>query len=899
MAVADKAAEDLDVKTEGEAQDIDALDFPPGVLAPSEVNKQSPVLDFEDDEKIAIKDLNKKIAQRDMPARREQIIRVWEARLFDRQFQHLLPRQNGGWELPAIGTGYGRGEEEDRSQWEIDIYSSYRKIICAALTREVPGTRFEPSDPDSDRDITAASNSEKLKTKIERDNRMRELQGEAARFLWTDGVAVHLTRYVLDAQAFGFEPEPEGDVPEDEETGEAEHAIGHGEHEEGGEEEEQATPIEGEERNEVEEGEEENEHEGEEGEEEDGFEKFDPDWQPRGRELITVDGALAWKLPIKANCLKAMSWARYSFEVDLSSAKAMFPDVADKLRPAQSGSGSSDDGDDLERLARINVLLGVEDNFITEDSTVYDVTIQKFWYRPGALVEIANKEVRKRILEKCWRGLYVTFAGGEFCEGRNASMDDYLALTFADAGDGVHRPSLGSPLIAPQKVLNTFAELAYNYFVHGVPMTYMDDEMFDTEAINDQDNIVGGVRPFEAIPGQQVDGVFWFREEPVPFPEQLLAYTQWILDDVAQLMSGAYPALFGGDASNQGVGDALMQRDQALGRLGLPWRNIKQTTADVLRQSVQSISINAEGVIKLGGVEKVHVDTADLKGNILCFPDTDENIPETWTQKSNRFTMIVTDASTNPFFQKLLDDPGNLKLVKEMSGFKDLRIPMLDSWEQQLGEIAILSESGPAPNPAFVQFETQIAALTAQIKAATTAPPIGGGIPQVGTPVEEPPVPAPIAPPPELVQQLAALQAQLKTTPPKISTYPIDYDCDDHDVHALTCLGIINSPKGRAMKNGTAQDQKAFANIRLHFMEHTAAGAKKKAEQAAQAQAAGPAKPPSLSANIKDLPPKEAAQLLQRAGIQSDPKDFAAQEEAEAAAKHPALVGATPAAAGA
>src|ERR1700678_299385 len=240
----------------------------------------------------------------------------------------------------------------------------------------------------------------------------------------------------------------------------------------------------------------------------------------------------------------------------------------------------------------------------------------------------------------------------------------------------------------------------------------MDDEMFDTEAIRNQGNTPGSIRPFEAIQGQQVDGVYWFREEPVPFPEQLLAYTQWIMDEVAQLMSGAYPALFGGDSSNQGVGEALMQRDQALGRLGLPWRNIKETTAAVLRQAVQSISINGEGVIKLGGIEKIHVDTADLRGNILCFPDTDENIPESWTQKSNRFAQIITDAATNPFFQQLLDDPGNLKLVKEMSGFKELKIPMLESWEQQLGEIAILCETGPAPNPAYVQMEQQIAELT-------------------------------------------------------------------------------------------------------------------------------------------------------------------------------------------
>jgi hypothetical protein len=903
MAVADTAAEDLDVRTgeqsEGDAVDIDALDFPPGVLAPAEVNKQSPPLYFEDDEKNAIKALNKKIAQRDMPARREQIIRNWEAHLFDRQFQHLLPRQNGGWELPAIGSGYGRGEEEDRSQWEIDIYSSYRKIICAALTREVPGTRFEPSDPDSDRDITAASNSEKVKTKIERDNKMKELQGEAARLLWTDGLSVHLTRYVLDAQAFGYEPEPEGDVPEDEETGEAEHAIGHGsgDDQESDEDSEGASSSAGpEDETEEDEDESEDEGEGASGEEPTkDFEKFDPDWQPRGRELITVAGALHWKLPIKAGCTKEMPWARYSNEVDLSTAKAMFPDIADKLQPSQSGSGSADDGDDLERLARINVMLGVEDNFITEDSTVYDITIQKFWYRPSALMEIQNTEVRKRIMAKCWRGLYVTMAGDNFCEGRNASMDDYIAVTFADAGDGVHRPGLGSPLIAPQKVLNTLAELAYDYFVHGVPMTYMDDEMFDVEAINDQDNIVGGVRPFEAVAGAQIEGVYWFREQPVPFPEQLLAYTQWIMDEVAQLMSGAYPALFGGDASNQGVGDALMQRDQALGRLGLPWRNIKETTAAVERQAVQSISLNSEGIIKLGGVEKIQVDTADLRGNILCFPDTDENIPESWTQKSNRFAMIITDAATNPFFQSLLDDPANLKLVKDMSGFKELNIPMLVSWEQQLGEIAILSETGPAPNPAYVQLEQQIAELTAQIKAAAVQPPIAGGIPSVEGLPAPPPV-APPAPDPQLVAQLAQLTQQLQTMPPEISTYPIDIDNDDHDVHALTCLGLINSAKGRAMKNGTAKDQKAFANIVLHKKEHTTAAAAKKAAAQADA-AAGPQKPVALSANAKDLPPKEAAAVLQKAGIQSDPKDFAAQDTAEAVAKHPAVLAGAAAAA--
>jgi hypothetical protein len=841
----------------------DSPEYAPGVLCAAETSKLSPPLDFNEEEVNAIKALNRKIGMRDMPARREQIIHVWEERLFDRSYQHLLPRNNGGWELPAIGSGYGPGEEEDRSQWEIDIYSSYRKIICAALTREVPVSRFEPTDPVNDVDITSADRAEKLKTKIVRDNNMKARQEEESRFLWTDGLAVTFTRYELDAQAFGYEPEPEGDVPEDEETGEAATAIKRGEE---GEPDEEETPDE----------------EAKESEEPDEEPEEQPDRAPRGSVVMTTGGALEWKLPIKANSRKECPWARLSYELDIATSKASYPKIADKIRPSRSGSDGGSGGDDLERLARVNVLLGVEDNFITEDSAIYDVTIQKFFYRPAALMEIPDQAVRDSLLKKCWRGLYATMAGDVFAEGRNASMDDHLTITFADAGDGVNRLSLGRPLVAPQKILNTCAELAYEYFIHGVPMTYMDDEVFDIEAINDQENLVGGIRPFEAT-GTQIDGVYWFREEPVPFPDKLTEFTLWIMNDVGQLMSGAYPALFGGDMTNQGVGDALMQRDQALGRLGLPWRNIKQSSADKMRQAVQLIAQNGEGKIRLGGVEQNVVDVEDLRGNILCFPDTDENIPESWTQKSNRFDKIIEAAATNPFFQKLLDSPTNLKLVKQMSGFKELSIPMLESYEQQLGEIAILMKTGPAPNPDYTELETKIAAAAMQVKQLTAqTAQVARAAQQSGMVVQPPPELA------ALTAQLTQMQSQLQSIPPEISTYPIDVECDDHDVHAATTLEIaINSARGRAMKNGAKEQQDAFRNCRLHFLEHTAAAAKKKADAAAAAASSAPPKPPSLSANVKDLPPKEAAQLLQKAGIQSNPADFAAADEAEAVAKHP------------
>lgn len=890
-------AEDQEVipdsaNTEGtgkKEEKADTPDYAPGLLCAVEAPPEDPI-EFEPAEITAIKALNRKTAMKDMPSRREQLVKVWEARLFDRGFQHLLPRQNGGWEIPAIGSGYGPGEDEDRSQWEIDIYSSYRKIICAALTREVPGVMFEPSDQDEDADITAASSADKLKTKIQRDNKMKELQGETARFLWTDGLAVHFSRYMLDAQGYGYEPEPKGDVPEDEETGHAGTEVtaeGNGEDSQRGAEDEPAG-VSGEAGNTA------DASGGDESSQSDGDAETGPaqTGTPRGHELITVEGALNWKLPIKANCLAQCEYARFSYEQSTSKSKAEWPDKADAIKPSRSGSDGGSGGDDLERLARINVMLGVEDNYITEDSSVYDVTVQKFFYRPSALFDIDDKQIRDSILQKCPKGLYITMCGEVFCEGRNQSMDDHLAITFADAGDGVHRQGLGSPLIAPAKILNTCAELAYEYFVHGVPMTYMDDEMFDVEAIRDQENLVGGIRPFEAN-GNAVDGVMWFREDPVPFPEQLIAWVQWLMEGVAQLMSGAYPALFGGDTGANDTGTGItIARDQALGRLGLPWRNIKETTAIVTRQNVQLLAQNSEGVIKLGGVDKTVVNVQDLKGNFLCFPDTDENFPETWTQKSNRFALIITDAATNPFFQKLLDSVKNLKLIQQMSGFKDLSIPQLESYEQQLGEIAILFKGRPVPNPELTELETAMQELQQHIaemqQTHLQQPPPPQVDPATGQPV---PAPDPSAP---FVAQLQQMQQQAQSLPPLVSSYPID-ETDDDDVHAQTCLEIMRSPKGRAMKNGTAKDQMAYANLKLHWKEHQAVLAQKAqaAAAAAQASAAVPPKPPSFSfsANAKDLPPSEAAQILSKGGITANAGDFEKQDQDEAIAKHPVTLG--------
>lgn len=832
---------------------LEMPDLPIGTLVATEVSYRE-ALEFSDPEINALRDLCRTVQTRDMPARREEVIRVWEHRLFDRGHQHLLPSYAGGaingWTLPAIGTGYGPGEAGPRSIFETNIYNSYMQIIVSALTREVPSPRFEPDDPDDDADITAAEKAEKSKQYFERTLKFKTLMAEMSRFLWTDGRAVFFTRYVKDGQRFGYE-EPEQEeleketVPEDEEKiAEQERAS-----DEGMPETEQ-DGIEG--------SGEQSETAGEDNE----SQQPSGTREPRGKVLTEIIGALESKFPIKEDCKANMPYAQIAREIDLQVARARYPEVADKIRAWQGGPG----GDDIDRLARINTRLGVMDNYITTDSAAYDVTEQITWFRTCALLEVKVKDVRDSLIKKAGSdGLRVIFCGEQFCEGRSLSMDDQIELVHALPGDGVHRPGLGDWLVPIQKVLNNWMELADDYFIRGVPNKWMDNEMFNVAKMREQANMVGAVHPFDREPGVNMAEVI-FEETPVQFPQFLWEFIQFFMNECPQLLCGAFPALFGGgDASaTDTYGGMMVQRDQALGRIGLPWRAIKEAVACVFKQAIQCLALNQDDdLVMREGEEAVRIQMQDLKGNFLAFPETDENFPESWTQRQNRMNLVLQDAGTNPLFQQILDSPDNLEVIKNTIGLEDLVIPMLEARDKQLGENVILLKGGPTPNPQLKVLQKQIAQGQALISQSM----------QQG-----------VQPDPQMAAQLQQLTQMAQQMPPMVSSVQVRY-ADDDATEAATCRKVLNSPRGRELANGDEDEQAAYQNLELHLQEHEAALKKKQANAPPVGQ-----KPVSRSIAIKDLPPKEAAQMATQAGLQATPQDFSSEEVAETVAKHPGSV---------
>jgi hypothetical protein len=826
----------------------------PGVLCGVEWTKAG-TIDCSEPEQNGILDLLTKLNARESPARREQIIRVWEKRLFDRGFQHILPQRTGGWSLPAAGTGYGYGEEGSKSTFETNIYNSYKLIIIAALTREIPTVRFKPKRPNSDAGITAAQNAEALNTDIDRTNKMLTLLEDNASLLWTDGMSIFDTFYMKDGQLFGYK-EPDDDEDEDvvPESGEGDDADAPRKAKVNGDDgDENPAHAENEEGRTY-------SHEPGYKTEATGPTEDTEGKEPLGREVIEVGGALEWSLPIKANKLTECGYAINSREIDTHLAKAKFPHVAEKITQSKGGPG----GDNLDRLARINVLQGMMDSYNTQDSEANEVTWQRAFIRPWQLLEL-NDSVRDSVIKKFPHGLYVQFCGNIFCEARDQSMDQRLTLMHSLPGNGMNRPGIGDWLMPIQKCLNNWIELANDYFVRGVPAKWMDNEMFDVEANQDQVNAVGEVHPFDREPGVEMNEVI-FEETPPQFPEQLMAFIQDFKGDLAQLLCGAFPALYGGDTgANDTMGGITVQRDQALGRIGLPWRRLKEAVASMKLQAVQCLAQNHDEPISVSGKITVTVEMADLHGDMLAFPDVDESYPETQTQKSNRVVELVQEATANPFLAKLMDDPDNLELIKDSSGLKDFKIAALQSRNKQLGEIEIMLQSGPVPNPQIGTLEKQLK----QIEAAAMQP--------ENTDKHD-----------AMIQQAMQLQQQIdqiKQAAPEVSSEEVDPQCDDHETEAATTLSFINSPQGRTLKNGDDDERDSFKNIRLHYLEHVQAIAAKKAAAAADAMPG--AKPPSISANIKDMTPGERVQALAKTGIKSDEQTVAQDQATKLAAEHP------------
>jgi hypothetical protein len=782
----------------------------------------------------ALRELVRQYRQEGVVARRHEIRRIRQARLFWQGLQYAWWNPNDmNWHLPFEQRFSDDRELEEmpRYQFVTNFYQGFGLSFIAVLSQDIPSVRFYPQSSQSLADIAAARGASDVAQLVEQNNHVEQLLTSIGYFLWTDGKLGAYVRYVADGQRFGFHEENilealEIPLGEDvyvcpqcgKEAGKSKLENGNSEHADDASVvgAQHAAPLLatnclgcGAELR------------------EENIRKAERVTVPRvvgthrvpnGQEVISIAGGLELNTPVWANEMHEYPYLQWQAEVHRAKLKAAYPCAANKIESAPS-QGSEDV---YARVSRLSVEQGLP-SIHPGDALMNLITFDRTWLRPWAFYAIEDEAVRSELLAMFPDGCYVAFAGDVYCESRSESMDDHWRVLHALPGDGQNRPSVGDSLVQVQERYNVLSNMQAETYEYGIPPIYADPQVLDFDALANQVAEPAAHFPARARPGQPLAAGF-FQPAPAQVPPDMIRHQQDLIGPVAQFLTGLFPAIFGGNMEDVKTASGYaLARDQAMGRLGLVWRRTKQFYADVLLLAVDSFRKNRPEDVEIpllgpdGVLDARSIRTADLKGNICVHPEADETFPRLKSQQRGVLQQLF--GINDPVIQRALTEPANLGYIKNVLGLTEMVIPGEDSRNKQLREIQQLLASAPIvvnlppashSSSASPRVEAQHAAplqpasgesgvgATLESRGAD-----GGAASAGGT------SPAPTAPQPE-----GAFHQSPTLVLPSV---PVDQLLDDHAVEFEECKRWANSEAGQSAH---MTNPAGFANVRAHAEAH-------------------------------------------------------------------------------
>ena len=844
--MADDVSEVVGAGTEGKNSDQPESpnDSPLGVYASFPYSPE-PFAELSQGAKGALLALDDICTKADVAARRMEVEQAWEALHFERGYQHLLRGKRGGWELPGGGQGNKANERNHNSIYDTNVYGPKGDIIVSALSREVPKVEFYPCNPEWAPDKIASEEANRFKDIWSRNNNLHDLLVQCARIFWNEDRALIWTRYELNGQKYGFEedqgtPTVSEDItnpPDDSPTGQ-----------EGQEDFLQVTES-------VSKGGDQIEDLLTESGVGNGGKK------PLGMEVSTVHGKLDHKVPISVDNFSEMTFVQLMLDYDVALVRGMFPWIASKVMPGTDGQSATQ----LDRIARENVRQAVLGAYVTGDSLSRHTTVKYTWMRPSMFLDASVGDSEKaELLEAFPDGVLLARAGQEYAFSRNEKMDDHIVIGHPSAGKGQNRRAMGTALIFVQKRINDWVDLLDDFFKRTIPKKWMNADAFDMDAIKKEPNVPGSIGPFEPQPGLTTESQY-IMVEPTPQHQPALPdFIKWFITTLSEEISGALPSLFGNNTNEPTVGSSVIQRDQALQRVGCPWNNIQDMFAFAAAQAAKCAAECRDGkdiTQNLGpehGNQNVSVNTANLlAGNVLCYAESNPSLPETEEQKALKIMSLIDKANQNPMspLSQWVFSPSNLEETAKSLRMKNYKVAGASSVTKQRSEFEVLLRSGPMPNPQLAQMQETMKGMASSMQEAAAT----------GQPV-----------PPEATAMIQQVQQASQALPPLVSTVPVAQDeSENHLVEGSECFEWLNSTEGQKLKYGNEKQQAGYENVHLHFLEHQAMVKK----LAALNQP--PPKPPSesISVDVSKMPPTVAVQALAKMQIQSSPQDFSQQQE--------------------
>jgi len=419
--------------------------------------------------------------------------------------------------------------------------------------------------------------------------------------------------------------------------------------------------------------------------------------------------------------------------------------------------------------------------------------------------------------------LCVVRNGDVYLDSFEYDCDAHLDVLHALPGDGMSRPSIASTLVAIQDSTNTSMNLIEETFDHGIPTTYFNQET-NIDGLNKQRERPGQSRKMVMPKGTQAQHNF-FETQTVNPSAQLVQYAENLRGPIAQFASSTQPAAFGAEMPDQKTASGYAQaKSMALGQMAIVW---KPFTSWYTRETTRAVKLASQGQNEIGAnlspnqpggkPESVKILPGELVG-ISFTNDSDENFPETWTDKSNKFMSLLQMGG--PLADQMLErSPSNWYFAKQMIGLQELTLPQEQLWEKVLSDIADMEHLPSQPDPGQMPQQT---------------------FPGIGQP------------PPQI---------------PTVSPIEIDTDYltgDDFETCFNAVKDWVNSEKGRGVSTSNPQ---WYQRVRLYGLQYK--------QQMSQQQEPQKEPPPGVTINFADLPTTGKIQAAAQRGITLTPEDIA------------------------
>lgn len=520
----------------------------------------------------------------------------------------------------------------------------------------------------------------------------------------------------------------------------------------------------------------------------------------RGCSVIKLFAPTEFKIPFYCKKPSEVPYIIIEAEVHYATARRLFPKFAKQINPTKS-----EDPTEAESRNQADIYgISPSNNM---------VSIQQMWCKPDMYYildpEALDTLTPDDMLSKYPDGVHKIKVGNILVFCANVDFDKHWTFVESALDTHVYIRPLGNAVVPVQDMENDLVYFTMDTIRHQSGETFFDSRIINAKVYRDQMAKPGNKYPMNNIGNKPVGE--YFHDVPGATLSQQVDLFHERLESRGQLVSGAFPSIYGGQFSegSKTLGVYEQSRASALQRTTIPADGIDDFLSSTIHKAVVLLDENMEEdeifpVEDGGGFKNVMLSKSAPGAKIARVEIVkSEQFPTTWEQK-RAFVMELFDKNLEPINATVFDIE-NVSLMARIIGIPELKVHGDADRNKQLHVIQKLLKE----EPIVPQIPPEMQAID------------------------------PASLPPEIQAQAQQMFG------PKPSIEP-DLDVDNHEVcFAVTVAWGVSREGINAKERNPAGYENVMLNLRAHKMILD-----QQAQAAAEAEAAA-------TGGEKKAPPQE------------------------------------------